>query len=133
MPTPVAWFMSGLLLCPGLALLMMALRVRLRPGYGRGLRLGIFFMVGFGVCKAVASLLRTSDFGLPHTFAHGIEGISALLGVAMGMVAVLSLPLGLGIPIDLPIPLRWYAWLLPAASASAREHEQNQDEFRPRG
>lgn len=128
MPTPVAWFMFGLVLCLGVAMLVMALRTRFRPGYGRGLRPGMFFMGGSGVCEAISSLLLTGDFGLPHALALGIAVVSVSLGLAMALVAALSTPLGLGIPLDLPIPLRWYALLLPTAAQSTRHREQGQDE-----
>jgi hypothetical protein len=128
MPTSVTWIWSGIMLCLGIAMIVMALRARFRPRHGRGFRVGIFLMGVAAGCEAVVMLLLVSDFGLPGALARGIAGVLALVAVAMAMVAVFSVPLGLGIPIDLPIPLRWYAWLLPTAAQSTRNREQGRDE-----
>ena len=128
MPTSVTWIWSGILLCLGIAMIVMAIRARFRARYGRGLRVSIFLMGVTAGCEAVVMLSLVSDFGLPGDLARGMAGVSGLLGEVMAMVALISLPLGLGIPVELPIPLRWYAWLLPTAPQGTRNREQGQDE-----
>lgn len=132
MPTPIAWFMSGILVCLGIALIVMALRARLRAGYGLGVRLSLVFLGGTCVCEAVFMLVLPGDLGLPSSLVWGLRFLSASAGCAMSFVAAFSWLLGTGIPINLPVPLRWYAWLLPATPGTQANHQETQDEFRPR-